>query len=217
MDHPERRRVVEQRRNDGGLDDRHVRHVERLRHDERDGAHHRRHDLSTHARCRFDGARKDRCVTEALHQRDGELSDGEHVGDAGPRDRTHHAGRNDGDLRRAAAGMSDEPQGDAVEEIDHPCMLEEASKQDEQEDVRRRDQRRNPEQAFGAEKKLTDDLVEAVPAMCDHARQELAEQTVREKQAADDGQRNAQHPPRGFEDEHDEDRPDNEVLRARIA
>ena len=80
--HPEGGDVIEDGRNDRRLDDLDVGHVERLGHDEGDRAHHRRHDLAAHAGGGLDRAGEHRRVAEALHQRDGELADGQHVGDA---------------------------------------------------------------------------------------------------------------------------------------
>ena len=162
-----------------------VGHVQRLGHDEGDGAHHRRHDLAAHARRRLDRAGEHRRVAEALHQRDRELADGQHVGDARAGDRSHHPRRDHRDLRRAAARVADEAERDVVEQVDHPGVLEEAAEQDEQEDVGRRDERRDAVDALGAEEELADDLVEAVAAMRDRRRQVLAEQAVREEDRAD--------------------------------
>ena len=92
MHHPERRDVIEQRGDDRSLDYGDVGDTERLGHDERDCAHHRRHDLPTHARGRFDGAGEHRGVAETLHQRNGERPDSHHVGDTRAGDRAHQAG-----------------------------------------------------------------------------------------------------------------------------
>ena len=113
--------------------------------------------------------------------------------------------------------MSDEPERDAVEQVDHPGVLEEAAEQDEQEDVGRRHQHRDAEDALGAEEQLADDLIDAVPAVRDHAGQVLPEESVREEGRADDRQREAEHPARGLEHHHDEDRAHDQIGRAGIA
>jgi hypothetical protein len=60
-------------------------------------------------------------------------------------------------------------------------VFEEGAEQDEQEDVGGRNQRRDAEEALGAEGQLVDDLVEAVAAVFQHARQVLPEQAVGRK------------------------------------
>ena len=113
--------------------------------------------------------------------------------------------------------MADEAERDAVEEVDHPGVLEEAAEQDEQEYVRRRDERRNSEQTLGAEEELGNDLVEAVAAMRDQRGQVLTEQPVREEDRADQRQRDAQHASRRVEQQHDKQRADDEIGDTRVA
>jgi hypothetical protein len=103
------------------------------------------------------------------------------------------------DLGRAALGVADEAQRQGVEQVDHAGVFEEGAEQDEQEDVGRRDQGRDAEDAFGAQRQLVDDLVEAVAAMREVARQVLAEQAVEQESAADDGQGQAEDAPRRLE------------------
>ncbi len=217
VDHRERGEVVEERRDHRGADDLGVRHVQRLGHDERDRAHDRRHDLPAHARRRLDGAGEHRRIAEALHERDRELADGQHVGDAGARDRPHQPRRDDRDLGRAALGVADQAEREVVEELDHSGVLEERAEQDEQEDVRRRDQRRDAVDAFGPERELVDDLRVSVRPVREHARQVLAEQAVEQEQRADDRQRDAEDAPRRFEDEDDDRRADGDVDQRRLA
>ncbi len=164
----------------------------------------------------FDRAGEHGRVAEALHQRDGELADGEHVRDTRARDRAHQPGRDHRHLGRTAACMAHEAERDVVEELDHPGVLEEAAEQDEQEDVRGRDQGRDAEDAFGAEEELADDLVHAVAAVRDGGRQILAEHAVGEEGRADDRQREAQHATRGLEHQHDEHAADDEIGHVRI-
>ena len=135
MRHPESGDVIEDGRNGRRLDDLGVGDVEVLGHDEGHGAHDRRHDLAAHRRGGLDGTGENTGVAEALHQRDGELAGGQHVGDAGARDGAHQPGGQHGHLGWAAFGMPDQPERQVVEEIDHAGVLEEGAEQDKQEDV----------------------------------------------------------------------------------
>ena len=64
------------------------------------------------------------------------------------------------------------------------------------------------EDAFRAERQLIDDLIEAVAAMGEFARQVLAEHSVQQKSAAHDGQGQAEDAPRRFEgQDHRNDQP----------
>ena len=96
-------------------------------------------------------------------------------------------------------------------------MLEEASEQDEQEDVGRRNQRRDAVDALGAEIKLADDLIEAVAPVCDRGRQVLSEEPVGQERCADDRQRETQHASGRLEHQHDDDGADDEVGEKRLA
>ena len=86
----------------------------------------------------LDAAGEGRLVAEALHQRDRELADGDHVGDARAGDRAHQRRREHRDLGRPAAARAEQAHRDVVEESDHPGPFEEGAEQDEQEDVGRR-------------------------------------------------------------------------------
>jgi hypothetical protein len=75
----------------------------------------------------------------------------------------------------------------------------------------------NRPKAFGAERQLVDYLVDGVATVRQIARQVLAEQAVGEKQRADQRQRNAHHPARGFEHKGDEHHADHEVGGGQVA
>ena len=195
MHHPEGRAEIEQRRHDRRLDHGGVGDVERLGHDEGDGAHHRRHDLAAHRRGRLDPAGEGGAIAEALHQRNGELAGGHHIGDAGAGDRAHQAGRDDRHLGGAAARMADEAERDVGEELDHAGALHEGAEQDEEEDVGRGDVDRRAVDALRAEGHLVDDLVEIVAAGIERRRQVLAEEAVEQEQAGDDRQRRPHRAP----------------------
>ena len=116
MHHPERGREIEQRRDDRRLDHLDIGDVERLGHDEGDGAHDRRHDLAAHAGGRLDRAREGRPIAEALHERDGELAGRDDVGDARAVDRAHERRGDDRHLGRPAAMMPDRAERDVGEQ-----------------------------------------------------------------------------------------------------
>ncbi len=211
MHHPERGEVVERGRNDGGLDDVGIRHIEGFGHDEGHRAHDWRHDLPAHAGRSFHRPGEHRRVAEALHQRNGELAYREHIGHAGAGDGAHQSGRDDGHLGRAAARLAHQPQRQGVEQPDHAGMFEKRAEQNEQKDVGRRHQGGNAVDALGAEIELTDDLVEPVAAVADGIRQVLAEQAVEQKGRAYQRQRQAQAAPGRLEQQHHHRGADPEV------
>jgi hypothetical protein len=158
--------------------DRRVGDVDRLRHDEGDGAHDRRHDLSTHRGRRFHRAREIGGIAEALHQGNCKLADGDDVGDAGAINRAHQSGRDHRHLSGAAARMPDRAHREIGEKRDHARAFKKRAEQNEQEDVSRGDVNRRAVDALGAEEHLVDDLAEIIAARIQRAREVLAEQGV---------------------------------------
>ena len=191
--------------------------AERLRHDEGDRAHHRRHDLSAHRGGGLDAGGKGAAIAELDHQRNRELADGDDIGDAGAGDRAHHARGEHRDLGRTAAGAAEQAERDVGEQLDHAGAFEERAEQDEQEDVGRRDVDRHAVKAFGAEGQMGDDLVEIIAAMVERRRQILAEEPVQQAGAAHQRQRQAHQPPRALEDQDRQQRADHEIEARRIA
>lgn len=173
--------------------------------------HHRRHQLATHARGRLDAAGERRLVAETLHQRDGELSGGDHVGHAGAGDGAHQRRGEYRDLGRPADPVTEQAHGEIGEQADHAGLLEEGAEQDEQIDVGGRYVGRRAVETFGTERQLVDDLVEAVAAVGQVARQVFAEQAIGKKQRADDRQGDAHHPSRRLEDQDDQHHADDHV------
>jgi hypothetical protein len=215
--HHEGGEEVEHCRNRGRDADVDIRDVDRLRHDEGDGPHHRRHDLPAHARSRFDAAGERRPVAEALHQRNGELAGRDDVRHSRAVDGAHQARRDDRHLGRSAALVAEQAECEVGEQLDHPGLFEERAEQDEQEDVRRRHICRRAVDALGAECQLTDDLVDAVAAVRERARQVLAEQPVQQERSADDRQSDSHHAARRLEHENDRDDPDQHVPVGQVA
>ena len=125
MDHPEGGGEIEDCRNDRGLDHLVIFDAQCFGHDERDGPHHRRHDLPAHRGRGFHPTRKLRPVTEAFHQGNGKLPGGHDIGDAGPGNRAHQPRGNDRDLGRPALLVTDETERDIGEELDHSGALKE--------------------------------------------------------------------------------------------
>ncbi len=192
-------------------------HAERLRHDEGDRAHHRRHDLPAHRGRGLDAGGEGAAVAEPDHQGNRELADGDDIGDARAGDRAHHARGEHRDLGRSATGAAEQAERDVGEQLDHAGALQERAEQDEQEDVGRRDVDRHAVEAFGAERQMRDDLVEIIAAMVERRRQVLAEEPVDETRAAHQRQRRAHETPCAFENQHREQRADHEIKPGRIA
>ncbi len=185
---PKRGGEVQDGGNDRGLDHFRIGNVDGFGHDERNRAHHRRHDLSAHARRGLDPSGEIRAIAETLHQRNGELARGHHVGDARAGDRAHERRRDDGDLGGAAAGVSDQSEGDVGEELDHPRPLQKAPEQDEQEHETGRHIDRDAVDAFGAEGHVIDDLLEGVATVIERSRKVLSKEAVCEKASANERQ-----------------------------
>ena len=217
MHHPERRGVVEKRRDESGQGDLVIGNADRLGHDEGDGAHHRRHDLAAHAGGRLDCSGEGPAVAEADHQRDGELAGGEDVGDRRAVDGAHQSRGDHRDLRRSALLVADETEGDVVEQPDHAGALEKRAKQDEQEDVGGRDERRHAINALGAEIELVDHLFESETTMREEVRQPAAEQGIGNEHGAHQRQRPAHDAPRRLGDEDHHHGPDHDVGGVRLA
>ena len=217
MHHPEHRAEIQHRRDDRGLDDGGIGHVQRLGHDEGDGAHHRRHDLAAHGGGGFDAAGKGGAIAEALHQGNGELAGGHDIGDARAGDRAHQAGGDDRDLGGAALGPADEAERDVGKQLDHAGPLQERAEQDEQEDVGGRDVGRDAVDALGAEGHVIDDLAERVVADDEGRRQEAAEQAIGQEQAGDDRQGRPHDPPGGDEEHGQRGDADDRVGQRRHA
>jgi hypothetical protein len=146
-----------------------------------------------------------------------ELADGDDIGDAGARNRSHHARGEHRNLGRSAAGAAEQAERDVGEQLDHPGALEERAEQDEQEDVGRRHIDRHAVKTLGAVGKMGDDLVEVVAAMIERRRQILAEEPVQDAGAAHQRQRQPHQPPCAFEDQHRQQGADREIEPGRIA
>ena len=213
MDLPETGAEIEQRRDDRGLHHVGIGDVQRLGHDEGDGAHHRRHDLPAHRRGRLDAAGESRLEAEALHQRDGELAAGHDVGDPRAGDGAHQCRRQHADLRRPTAPGADQTQRHVVEERDHAGAFEEGGKDHEDEDVGGRDVDRRAVDALRAKGEILDDLDEVVAAVDQRRRQVTTEEAVGEEDAGDDGERPTHQPARGFEHQHKEHDANDDVGR----
>ena len=138
---------------------------------------------------------------EALHQRNRELARGDHVGDAGARDRAHERGGGHADLAGAALLVAEHRHRDVVEEIDDAGLLHEGAEQDEQEDVGGGNERRRAVDALRSEGHVLDHLLERIAAMVERGRKPMSEQAIGQEQAGDDRKRRSHHAP----DEIDQD------------
>ena len=216
MHHPEHRAEVQQGRKQCRLGHLHIGHVDGLGHDEGDRAHDRGHDLTAHARGGLHPTGKGGLVAEALHQRDGELPGGHHVGDPRAGDGTHQRRRHQRHLGRPAGTVTEQTHGKVGEQPYHPGLLEEGAEQNEQEDVGCRHVGGRPVEPLGTEGQLVDDLIQAVPPVRQVAGQVIAEQAVGQEQPADDRQGNAHDPPRGLEYQRYQHQTDDHVRRGQI-
>ncbi len=113
--------------------------------------------------------------------------------------------------------MTDEAHRDLIEQVDHPGVLEEAAEQDEQKDVRGRDQRRYAIDSLCTEVDLGDDLVVSESSVGEGERQVLPEQAVGEERGAHDRKREPEYAPRRLEQQHDHHRTDDEIKRGGLA
>ena len=152
MHHPERGSEIKHGRDHRGFDHDRILDAQRLRHDECDCAHHRRHDLSAHRRGGLDAGGEGAAIAELDHERNRELADCNDVGDAGAGDGAHHARCEHRDLGRTAAGAAEQAKGDIGEQPDHSGVLEKRAEQNEQEDIGRRDIDRHAIKAFGPDR-----------------------------------------------------------------
>jgi hypothetical protein len=217
MHHPERGGEIEDRGDHRGLDDDGIFDAQRLRHDEGDRAHHRRHDLSAHRRRGLDAGGKGAAVAELDHQGNRELADGHDIGDAGARDRSHHARGEHRDLGRTAAAAAEQAKRHVGEQLDHAGAFEERAEQDEQDDVGRRHVDRHAIKPFGAVGQMRDDLIEVIAAMIEWRGQILTEEPVQQAGTAHQRQRQAHQPPLALENQHREQRTYHQIGPRRIA
>ncbi len=213
MHHPETGGEIEHGRDQRGDDNGAIGHVERFGHDEGHCPHDRRHDLPAHGRGRLDTPGKGGAEAEPLHQGNGELAAGHHIGDAGPGNGAHQRRRQRADLGGAAAPAADQAEGEIVEQPDHAGALEKGGKDHEDEDIGRGDIDGGAIDALGAEAEMLDDLREIIAAMHEGAGHVLAEETIGEEQAGDDDERQAHEAPGRLEDEDDHHRAGHEVGR----
>ena len=199
------------RRNDRGLHDVGIGHADGFRHDERDGAHDRRHDLAAHRGGRLDAARECRPIAETLHQRNGELAGRDDIGDARPGNRSHQRRGEHRDLGGAALSAAEGAHGDVGEQPDHAGPLQERAEQDEQEDVGGGDGGGDGVDALGAEGHVLDHLLDRIAAMVEGRGQILAEQAIGEEEPGDDRQRRSHGAPDQDEQHHQRGDADDEI------
>ncbi|MNE33464.1 hypothetical protein D3C80_1271340 [compost metagenome] len=135
VDHPVDRAEVQQCWDERGFRHLGVGHVDRLGHDERHGAHHRRHQLAAHAGGRLDATGKCRFVAKTLHQRNGELSGGDDIGHPRAGNGTHQCRGEHRHFGRPSAAMAEQPHGEIGEQTNHARLLKKCAEQDEQVNV----------------------------------------------------------------------------------
>ena len=194
---------IEQSRNHGRLDDVDVGHAHELCHEEGRGAHDRRHELAARGGRRLDGASEVLVIAEFLHHRDGQRTRAHNVGDGAAGDRTHEAGRQHGDLRRAAAGPARNGIGKIDKELAETRGLKVSAEENEEEDERGRDAQRNAEDTLGGKVEMADQLVEVQPTMREHTRHIGTCKGIAEEEQHDTDHRQADDTARGFDHEHD--------------
>ncbi len=172
IDVDEQAPVVEDRGNRGGDADRAVGHLQKLRHDEGGGAHHRRHQLSAGRADRLNRGRLVARESRPNHCRDGDNADGEHVRYRAARNHAEQGGAHYRDLRRAAAEAAHGRHRDVREEIGAAGAGQHLAEDGERDHHEDGDLQDGADHAVDVEAKVSDE-----PLGRDPARLEISGQT----------------------------------------
>ena len=205
----DQREIEQQGGHDGGDHHRRIGHVEILGHDERDRAHHRRHQRPAGRGAGFDGAGVGRRVSDTLHRRDRQLAGGHDVRDDAARERTEQAARDDRDLGRSAARAPEQGRCERHEEFaaaGHHQRRAEDEKADQQAGD---DAHRHADDAFGAKRMLAHKLLDTAGWSPQEAGHLFGEQRIEKEEAADHEQHEATDTAYGLEREQAEDAGDD--------
>ena len=193
-------------------------HLEHLGHQERAGAHHRRHEHAPGRRRRLDRPRHLGPIARLLHQRDRERARCDGVGDGAARDHPEHAARHDGRLGGAAAITGGQRHRQVDEEAPGAEMLEQRAHDDEQHHVGDEHVGDEAEDAVGRRVAVADHLTVAEPLVREDARrQDLPEKRVDEHDHREDRQNHAHRTTARFHHQRDRDRPEHQVAGRRRA
>ena len=161
MDGNEDAGKIEHSRNDRADDDVAVRCAHDISHQERRGAHDRRHDLSAGGSGCLNGARELAAVTGLLHQRDRDGTGTDGISDGRAGDHAQESGRYDRDLGGTARETADEGVREIDEEVGNARPLQERAEDDENNnELRARVDRRGQDAFFGIEEQA-DRIVQA--------------------------------------------------------
>ena len=144
-----------------------------------------------------------RFIPYFFHHGDGQRARAHDVGYRTARDRTHEPGGQHGDFGRTAAGPTGNGVGEVNEELAKSSRLEISTKEDKEEDERRRDAQRNAKNAFRREIEMAHELVQRQSAVCEHARHIRPGKSIREEKEHDTNHRQPYDTARSLNDEYD--------------
>ena len=208
---------VHERRHDRRDDDRLVRQVEELDHQERRRAHDRRRDLAAGRRRGLDGAREVARIAQADHRGNRQRADRHGVRDRRARQHPEQSRREDADLRRTAGVAARDRRRDIDEELTEADARREHAEQHEVEHERRDDADRDPVDALARHVEVVDEARPRRAGMLQQARKRRPCERVEHEHDGDHGERPSHRAARRLEQQHDEDRPHRHVDRERVA
>ncbi len=208
---------VHERGHDRRDDDRLVRQVQELDHQERRRAHDRRRDLPAGRRRGFDGAGEVARIAEANHRGDRQRADRHGVRDRRARQHAEERRREHAHLRRTAGIAPGDRRRDVDEELAQADARREHAEQHEVEHERRDHADRDAVDALARHVQVIDEARPRRAGMLEQAREHRAGERVEHEHDRDDRQRPSHRAPGRLEQQHDEDRSHHHVDRQRIA
>ena len=165
---------MHERGHDRRDDDRLVRQVQELDHQERRRAHDRRRDLAAGRGGGFDRAREVARIAEADHRRDRQRADRHGVRDRRTRQHAEHRRGEDADLGGTAGIASGDRRRDVDEELAQADARREHAEQHEVEDERRDDADRDAVDALARHVEVVDEARPRRARMLEQARERPA-------------------------------------------
>ncbi len=189
---------VEDRRQQRGDDDLGIGNARQLDHDERAGAHQRRHDLPAGGRDRLDRAGEPLGVAETRHRRQRDRPGGGDVGRGRTGDRSEQRRREHRDLRRAAPQPSRRGGRDVHEPLARLARVQHGAEDHEDGYDSHRDAgQAAPKSAFG-DRQRAEEAGHRGAGVAELAGDVLPVKAVEKRQQRHQRERPADHPPRPF-------------------
>ena len=136
MDHHEDAGEVKDSRQNGCDGNGNIGNCRNFAHKERGGAHDRRHDLTACGSGCFDGCGKFRLIADAFHDRDGNASAADGIGDRAAGIHALKCRRNDGDLSRSARRITGNGIGKVNEKAADTGLFKKCAEDDKEHDER---------------------------------------------------------------------------------